>query len=289
MLIPSGSFWMGTEDEDAWEADGEGPVREVQVDAFWIDRTVVTNAAFEQFVQATDYQTESERFGWSYVFLGQLSPSRQRKLRQSHTVQGLQWWYAIDGACWRKPEGPGSHIHKRMDHPVVHITWNDAMAYCHWAGKRLPTEAEWEKAARGGLARKRFCWGDELEPEGKHRCNIWQGKFPDHNTEKDGYPWAAPAKSFKPNGYGLYNMAGNVWEWCFDWFNPGWHIPETPETRINPKGPDYGKTKSMRGGSFLCHHSYCNRYRVAARTSNTPDSSTTNLGFRCVRDEVVAG
>lgn len=284
VALEGGRFTMGGTDPDGWPDDGEGPPREIEIQPFYIDRTTVTNRQFEAFVDATGYRTEAEHFGWSYVFLGQLPKSRQRKMRQSHTVPGLQWWYAVEQACWRKPEGPGSKIKSRMDHPVVHVSWNDALAFALWAGKRLPTEAEWEYAARGGLVSRKYCWGDELHPGGKHMCNIWQGDFPEHNSAQDGYAWTAPAKSFPANGYGLYNMAGNVWQWCADWFSADWHLTENKTTRLNPRGPENGTTKVMRGGSFLCHHSYCNRYRVAARTSNAPDSATTNCGFRCVRD-----
>lgn len=282
VFLRGGAFLMGTEDDDAWPEDGEGPVREVTVSPFWIDRTAVTNQAFAAFVDATGYQTDAEQFGWSYVFHTLVPAKIRRKSKGHQTVRGLQWWVAIDGACWRKPEGPGSNILRRKDHPVIHISWNDAAAYAAWAGKRLPTEAEWEFAARGGLIQKKYCWGDELTPGGKHQCNIWQGSFPHEDTKEDGFHGPAPSKSFAPNGYGLYNMAGNVWEWCADWFDPKWHLRGVPETRMDPKGPVEGTRKSMRGGSFLCHHSYCNRYRVAARTANTPDSSTGNLGFRCV-------
>jgi formylglycine-generating enzyme required for sulfatase activity len=168
-----------------------------------------------------------------------------------------------------------------MDHPVIHVTWNDAAAFATWAGKRLPTEAEWEYAARGGLVGKRYVWGDELTPDGEHRCNIWQGTFPTVNSRDDGYAGTCPVTTYEPNGYGLYNMAGNVWEWCSDWFSASYH--RTAET-TNPSGPPSGSARVMRGGSYLCHESYCNRYRVAARTSNTPDSSTGNLGFRCAAD-----
>jgi len=274
-----GTFLMGSNDADGWASDGEGPIRPITVDPFWIDSTTVTNAQFEAFVKETGYVTEAERFGWSYVFLTLLPRSKQRKLRETSTVQGLNWWYAVEGASWHKPEGPGSHLKKRMDHPVVQISWTDALQYAHWAGKRLPTEAEWEYAARGGQEQQRYPWGEELTPGNRHRCNIWQGDFPRHNTAEDGYEGTAPARSFRPNDFGLYNVAGNVWEWCADWFSPDWH---RQGTRNNPRGPETGDSRVMKGGSFLCHHSYCNRYRLGARTANTPDSSTSNCGFRCV-------
>ena len=163
----------------------------------------------------------------------------------------------------------------------MHTSWNDAQAYASWARKRLPTEAEWEVAARGGLDRAIYPWGDELAPRGQHRCNTWQGTFPTLNTLEDGYLGTAPVNAFRPNGYGLYNMAGNVWEWCSDWWSNSWHVEASPATRLNPKGPTSGISRVIRGGSYLCHESYCNRYRVAARTSNTPDSSTAHMGFRC--------
>lgn len=283
--MEAGKFQIGYEGPEAWESDGEGPVRELSLDAYWLDRTAVTNAQFAAFVEATGYETESEKFGWAYVFIGQLSNSKQRKLRETQTVQGLQWWYAIEGAHWRKPEGAGSNIKKRMDHPVVSVSWNDAVAYADWAGKRLPTEAEWEAAARGpGNVRTLYPWGQELEPDGKHRCNVWQGDFPHHNSAADGYAWTAPVTAYRQMDGGFYNLVGNVWEWCADWFSPGWHAEPSEATRINPKGPASGQSKVMKGGSFLCHESYCNRYRLGARTANTPDSATTNLGFRCARD-----
>lgn len=283
--IEDGQYRIGYEGPAAWESDGEGPIREVRLDAYWLDQTAVTNACFAEFVEATGYVTESETFGWAYVFIGQLAGSKQRKLRETKTVQGLQWWYAIEGAHWRKPEGPGSNIKKRMDHPVVSVSWNDAVAFANWAGKRLPTEAEWEVAARGpDNVPNMYPWGDELEPGGKHRCNVWQGDFPKKNTAADGYEWTAPVTAYRRLDGGFYNLVGNVWEWCADWFSPTWHVTESEATRINPQGPTAGESRVMKGGSFLCHESYCNRYRLGARTANTPDSATTNLGFRCARD-----
>jgi formylglycine-generating enzyme required for sulfatase activity len=277
--VPGGEFLMGSANADGWPADGEGPVRAVTMQPFHIDVCCVTNEQFNAFVNTTGYRTEAERFGWSFVFHLFLAPEQLAQVTQR--VAGSEWWCRIDGAYWRHPEGPRSNIKQRWDHPVVHISWNDASAYAAWAGKRLPTEAEWECAARGGLVQKRFAWGDELNPGGRHLCNIWQGNFPTLNTAEDGYVGTAPARSFKANGYGLYNVAGNVWEWCRDWFSPDFHVAGP---RIDPVGPPIGDRKVIRGGSYLCHHSYCNRYRVGARTSNTPDSSTGNTGFRCVRD-----
>ena len=275
--LPGGKFLMGTNDEEGFPEDGEGPVREITLDPFYIDETTVTNFQFAEFIKATGYITEAERYGWSFVFYGLLSEEDQK--RDYQVAAPTPWWYAVPGAQWNHPEGKDSHINERKDHPVVHVSWHDAQAYCQWIGKRLPTEAEWEYAARSGLVQKKFPWGDELTPGGEHRCNIWQGNFPDYNSLEDGFLGTAPAKSFKPNNFGLYNMAGNVWEWCNDWFSSDFH---KAGPRKNPAGPLNGESKIMRGGSFLCHHSYCNRYRVAARSSNTADSSTSNLGFRCV-------
>lgn len=276
--LPGGTFLMGSEDRDARVDDGEGPLREVQVDAFHIDVTAVSNAQFSAFVAATGYRTDAEALGWSYVFKGLLPKSKQRKLKQLRELKLAPWWFVVDGACWHKPEGPGSNILRRMDHPVVQVSWNDAAAYCRWAGKRLPSEAEWEYAARGGLPGKRFPWGDDLLRDDKYQCNIWQGTFPERNTLEDGHFGTAPAKSFRANGYGLYNVCGNVWEWCADWFSRDGH---PHHGLVNPQGPAHGDRKTLKGGSYLCHDSYCNRYRVAARYANTPDSATGHAGFRC--------
>ena len=279
LLLPGGSFQMGTEDRSGFPADGEGPIRTVTLDPFWIDLTAVTHDDFARFVHQTNYQTEAERFGWSFVFAGDLPNGIAAGDLPS--VSGAHWWKRVDGADWLHPEGPGTDTADRTNHPVVHVSWNDAAAYAAWAGKRLPTEAEWEVAARGGLHGATYPWGDDLHPGGEHRCNIWQGEFPTRNTGEDGFRSTAPVDSFLPNGYGAYNTVGNVWEWCADWFSRTWHVSAA---RSNPQGPPSGTARVMRGGSYLCHASYCNRYRVAARSSNTPDSATTNIGFRCVRD-----
>lgn len=263
IVLPGGTFRMGTEDADGFPDDREGPVRAVTVGPFAIDPYAVTNARFAEFVEATGYRTEAERFGWTFVF-ARFVPGPLRK--DSPRPEQAPWWCGVSGAYWAAPEGPGSSVDERAEHPVVHVSWNDALAYCAWAGSRLPTEAEWEYAARGGLDQARFPWGDELMPGGEHRRNIWQGRFPVHNTEEGGHLGTAPVDAFQPNGFGLYNVAGNVWEWCADWFD------------------ETGTHRAMRGGSYLCHDSYCNRYRVAARTANTPDSSSGNLGFRTVAD-----
>lgn len=277
-----GSFLMGSEGPEIWPADGEAPVREVQLKPFLIDATTVTNGQFAEFVAATGFVTETERFGWSFVHHSQLSKSRRDTLRDFR-VMGLEWWYRVDGAQWRYPLGPELSVDhlQRREHPVTHVSWSDADAYAKWAGKRLPTEAEWEFAARGGMEGKIYPWGNDLNPEGKHRCNIWQGEFPKKDLGDDGYRGTAPARSFKPNGYGLYNCVGNVWEWVSDWFSPTY--PSNREVS-NPKGPPMGERKVMKGGSYLCHASYCNRYRCSARTANTPDASSGHLGFRCAAD-----
>lgn len=196
-------------------------------------------------------------------------------------VPGAPWWLNVRGADWAHPTGPLSQWQEIPDHPVVHVSWHDAEAYCRWSGRRLPTEAEWEYAARGGLAGRRYPWGDELSgPVGEHLCNIWQGDFPRENTVKDGFLATAPVRSFPPNGFGLFEFSGNVWEWCSDWFLPKYYR-KAPTN--NPQGPTIGRGRVMRGGSFLCHDSYCNRYRVAARSSNSPESASSNCGFRTAK------
>jgi len=282
VLLPGGPFLMGTDEAEGYLDDGEGPVRAVRLDPFWIDRHAVSNARFMAFVQATGYVTEAERFGWAFVFAGLLPDDFPPTRRVAHAP----WWRQVYGADWRHPEGPQSSVVDRLDHPVVQVSWNDATAFCRWGGTRLPTEAEWEYAARGGLEQQRYPWGSELEPNGEHRMNVWQGRFPNDNTCADGYYGAAPVDAFPPNGYGLYNMTGNVWEWCKDWFRAS-HYVRRPS--INPRGPRTGTHRVIRGGSYLSHRSYSYRYRVAARTGNTPDSATGDLGFRCVRDARAAG
>lgn len=277
IALPGGCFLMGTDYAEAFKDDGEGPVREVTIDPFRIDRYPVTNTLFSKFVKATGYKTEAERFGWSFVFWSLVPKDRFNELVED-TVAAAPWWCKVPGARWNRPEGPGSDLANREDHPVVHISWNDAEAFCRWSGQRLPTEAEWEYAARGGLVQKLYPWGDQLRPGGKHLCNIWQGEFPKVDTGEDGYAGTSPVDAFPPNGFGLYSVTGNAWELCADWFDTEFH---RTATRENPKGPPTGTNRVMKGGSFLCHKSYCNRYRVAARSSNTPDSSTSNMGFRC--------
>ncbi|MFJ5231108.1 formylglycine-generating enzyme family protein [Kitasatospora sp. NPDC088391] len=269
---------MGGQDPDGIPGDGEGPVREVRVDAFAIAATTVSNAEFASFARETGYRTEAERFGSSFVFEGFLA-DRLRAL--SPPVAATPWWRAVEGASWRAPEGPGSDFAARQQHPVVHVSWHDALAYCAWSGTRLPTEAEWEYAARGGREGTRYPWGDELAPGGREMLNIWQGEFPARNTGR--HRSTAPVRAYRPNGYGLHNVLGNVWEWCADRFAADHHRPATPATRDNPTGPAEGPNRVMRGGSHLCHASYCNRYRLAARSSNTPDSSSGNIGFRVAR------
>ena len=275
VAIPAGVFQMGNAQQDGYEADGERVVHEVSVSAFSIGATTITNAQFARFVSDTRYVTEGERFGWSFVFAGHLPDD----FEETRGVVGTEWWRQVYGATWFCPEGPHSNIETRSDHPVVHISWSDAEAFCKWSGTRLPTEAEWEYAARGGLVGMAFPWGDELEPNGEHRMNVFQGDFPSLDAGADGFTGTAPVRSFAPNGLGLFETTGNVWEWCSDYFDQGYY---EVSKRVDPRGPESGTHRVMRGGSFLCHASYCRRYRVDARSSNTPDTSVGHLGFRVV-------
>jgi formylglycine-generating enzyme len=278
--VRGGAFWMGAPAGDGDAADGEGPVHQVDLAPFVIGSTTVTNAEFAAFCDATGHVTLAEADGWSFVFGGLLPDD----FPPTHGVAAAPWWRQVEGADWRHPAGPHTTFEGVLDHPVVHVTWHDAVAYCAWSGTRLPTEAEWEFAARGGLDQKSFPWGDELEPGGEHRMNVFQGAFPGSNTMADGFAGTAPVRSFPPNGYGLHETSGNVWEWCADWFaTDTYAIGRAGGIRVDPPGPPSGTHRVMRGGSYLCHDSYCNRYRVGARSSNTPDSATGNIGFRVAR------
>ncbi|WP_397336349.1 formylglycine-generating enzyme family protein [Paenarthrobacter nitroguajacolicus] len=284
VVIPAGTFSMGDPFGEGYEADGESPVHQVSLHEFRISATTVTTAEFAAFVDATGHRTESEAFGTSAVFHLAVKARPEDILNR---VTDVPWWLNVRGADWAHPAGPLSHWSDLPDHPVTHVSHNDALAYCAWAGRRLPTEAEWEYAARGGLPGKRYPWGNELHNDAPgaaaHHCNIWQGEFPTRNTVDDGFPTTAPARSFRANGYGLYQTSGNVWEWCSDWFLPKYYKTcLAAGTVADPQGPTIGRGRVMRGGSYLCHESYCNRYRLAARSSNTPDSASGNLGFRTV-------
>jgi len=276
--IPSGYFWMGSDEKIT--NDGEEPLREVFTDEFWMDHFEVSNLEFAYFVKETGYVTESEKFGWSFVLESLISEELWKTISQA--VKDAPWWLPVDGAYWLHPEGPETNVMDRLDHPVTHVSWNDAVAYCEWAEKRLPTEAEWEKASRGGLKNKLFPWGNKLMPRGEHWVNIWQGEFPKTNTLDDGYLSTAPVDSFNPNKYGLYNTVGNVWEWVQDWYTIAPHkLPKK-----NPKGAEGGTDKVKKGGSYCCIKETCYRYRCSARGFNTPDSGCSNLGFRCAADKL---
>ncbi|MET0628077.1 MAG: formylglycine-generating enzyme family protein [Acidimicrobiia bacterium] len=276
VALAGGVFAMGDESVWAYAGDGEGPVHDVTLAPFRIGRCAVTNREFAAFVDATGHRTDAERFGWSFVFAGLLPDD----FPDTRSVAATPWWREVFGADWCHPEGPQSDNNDRQDHPVVHVSWNDAQAFCAWSGTRLPTEAEWEYAARGGAATS-FPWGDDLEPGGEHRMNVFQGSFPGGNTGADGYLGTAPADAFAPNGFGLHNVTGNVWEWCADWYDTRYYAVSPHE---NPQGPDVGEQRVIRGGSFICHVSYCRRYRVAARHGNEVDASTSHMGFRVAAD-----
>ncbi len=306
--VPGGAFTMGTDDPESWPA--ERPAHRVRISGFWMDVTEVTNTQFADFVEATNYVTVAQRpIDWEEM-KKQLPPGTPRPPEEMLQPGSLvftppdrpvpfdnpaMWWRWMSGASWRHPEGPGTSIKGRENHPVVHIAWEDAVAYSQWAGKRLPTEAEWECAARGGLQSARFVWGDEPVSETKARANIWQGEFPHHNTKADGFVRTAPVGSFTPNGYGLHDMAGNVWEWCADWYRADLYARRAArlqpgEVVQNPGGPNspWSPTKPRepvrvtKGGSFLCHVSYCTSYRPSARMGTAADTGLSHIGFRCV-------
>ncbi|UCD74155.1 MAG: formylglycine-generating enzyme family protein [Phycisphaerales bacterium] len=307
--VPAGEFTMGWDGPEG--RPDERPAHRVHVDGFWIDATEVTNAQFRAFVNATGYLTTAERpVNWEEM-KKQLPPGTPKPAEEvlapgslvftppDHAVDlrdFSQWWTWMHGADWRHPEGPGSSIEGRDDHPVVHVSWQDAVAYCRWARKRLPTEAEWERAARFGHDGHRYIWGDELTPDGRHMANIWQGTFPHRNTGNDGYPRAAPVKSFPPTELGLYDMAGNVWEWTADQFRPDTYVrrvsemgeggcctnPTGPTTTVDPRNPYASDSRVHKGGSFLCHADYCSSYRPSAKMATPPDTGMSHLGFRCV-------
>jgi len=305
VYIPGGVFDMGGDNEQA-DPD-EFPKHKVQVSPFYMDATEVTNAEFRKFVDATGYITIAERKPDWEEMKNTLPPGTPKPpdsvlvpaalvFRQSNGPVNLndysQWWSWVKGADWKHPEGPASSIEGKDNYPVVQVSWDDAVAYCKWAGKRLPTEAEWEFAARGGLVNNIYFWGNEHVNTGKPKCNSWEGKFPYLNEKKDGYLTAAPVKSYAPNGYGLYDMAGNVWEWCHDLYHYDYYKSLAGKTTVNPQGPGQSfdpqeplvEKRSLRGGSFLCNDAYCSGYRVARRMKSTHDTGLEHTGFRCVRD-----
>jgi formylglycine-generating enzyme required for sulfatase activity len=307
--VPGGNAVMG---DDQGPPD-ERPAHSVTIDGFWMDRTEVTNAAFKKFADATGYLTVAERTPKREDFRGLVAdvneipaenlvagsicfnPNFDRKtLTKDQPLWPLQVWKYVKGANWRHPDGPESSIADRMEHPVVHVAWVDAIAYCQWAHKRLPTEAEWEYAARGGLKNAIYPCGNELQQSGKWTMNIWQGAFPDTHNVQDGFRTTAPVASFTPNGYGLFDMAGNVWEWCHDFYRPDYYRyaplsnPPGPSDSYDPLEPNSPK-RVQRGGSFMCSDNYCRGYRVSARMKQDADSGTFHAGFRCVRSPEATG
>jgi sulfatase modifying factor 1 len=302
--IPGGDFLMGSADKEG--RPDEYPQHAVHVDGFYMDATEVTNAMFMQFVKATGYKTTAERTPDWEELKKQLPPGTPKPADSLLVAASLvftppsqpiqlsdvsQWWQWVKGADWKHPQGPGSNIKGKENLPVVQVSWDDAMAYAKWAGKRLPTEAEWEWAARAGLTYQPFTWGSEPVDKGQSKANIWQGRFPDHNTVTDGYARVSPVKSFAVNAYGLYDIAGNVWEWCSDWYRSDYYSQTSAKKSINPAGPAASydpeeptvPKRVVRGGSFLCHASYCSSYRVSARMKTSPDTGLEHTGFRCVK------
>lgn len=305
VYIPGGDYLMGGDNEQA-SAD-EFPKHKVTVHSFLIDATEVTNAQFQKFVDATGYVTTAERKpDWEELKKtlppGTPKPDESVLVPSSlvfHSTNGpvdlndySQWWQWVPGADWKHPEGTGSTIKGKENYPVVQVSWYDAQAYCKWAGKRLPTEAEWEFAARGGTQNGIYAWGNEPIGNGHAKMNSWEGDFPYRNLQKDRYVTAAPVKSYAPNGYGLFDMSGNVWEWCQDWYDANYYKSLGSKTTTNPQGPaksfdpdePYTPKRSLRGGSFLCNDSYCSGYRVARRMKSSPDTGLEHTGFRCVKD-----
>lgn len=302
--VPGGTFTMGTDEDQAYAA--EKPAHAVRVSGFWMDATEVTNAEFQKFVEATKYVTVAERVPTWEEMQAQLPPGTPRPPDEQLVAGSLvfvppaqpvpldhiaNWWRYTPGANWRQPEGPGSSIAGKENHPVVHVAFEDAQAYARWAGKRLPTEAEWELAARGGLSGKRFAWGDEKTPAGRHLANTFQGHFPDRDTRDDGFGGTAPVRSFPPNGYGLYETIGNVWEWTSDWYDAHAHQrqqagianPTGPAKSFDPNEP-FAQKRVTKGGSYLCSDDYCVNYRPSARQGTSFDSGASHIGFRCVKD-----